>query len=95
MIKEEELKWYRENITFRYVNEVMKKLAIDEQKYLRIERTKALKYNKDFKQCKRCKAKNPLKPKGVFDYCKECAKKRQKELRDERCRSNRADKIVC
>lgn len=42
-----------------------------------------------YKQCKRCGIIKPttefyahiLKKQGVFDYCKECAKKRQRELR--------------
>ena len=42
-----------------------------------------------YKRCKRCGTIKPitefyahvLKKQGVFDYCKECAKKRQRELR--------------
>lgn len=56
-----------------------------------------------YKRCKRCGTikpttefyKNILKSKGVFDYCKECAKKRQRELRCERQRNNRADNSLC
>lgn len=101
MIKEEEIEYYRNNVINRYVTSVMKELAIDEQREERIRRTqeynKKLKYHPDYKQCKRCGEikpltefyKNILKSKGVFDYCKECAKKRAKQLRElKKCRQN-------
>jgi hypothetical protein len=92
MIKEEEIEYYRNNIINRYVTPIMKELAIEEQREKRIRRTqecnKKLKYHPNYKQCKRCGEvkpltefyKNILKSKGVFDYCKECAKKRQREI---------------
>lgn len=101
MIKEEEIAWYRQNVINKYVDEVMKKIAMDENRGARLKRKIPLEYTPDYKRCKRCGNvkhisefyKNPLKPKGVFDYCKECAKKRQRDLRNERQRSNRADTV--
>lgn len=101
MIKEEEIKYYRENVINRYVDEVMKQLEIDENKTERLKHKIPKEYLPDYKRCKRCRKvkpltefyKNPLKFKGVFDYCKECAKARQKELRDDRQRSYRADTV--
>lgn len=101
MIKEEELKYYREHVIGHYIDDVMKQLAVEENKTERLRRRIPKEYLPDYKRCKRCRNvkpltefyKNPLKFKGVFDYCKECAKARQKELRDERQRSNRVDTI--
>ena len=94
MIKEDEIKYYRQNIISKYVSDVMTKLEHDERIYElqeieRKAREKKLKYDPNYKQCKRCGKvkklsefyKNPIKSKGVFDYCKECAKSRQRELR--------------
>lgn len=107
MIKEEEIKYYRENIIDKYVISVMMLLEHEERQnkieYNRRKRINNLKCHPDYKQCKRCGEikpltefyKNPLKYKGVFDICKECVKKRQRELRRERQRNNRADNTLC
>jgi hypothetical protein len=102
MIKEEEIEYYRQNITDRYVISVMTSLELEERqsKIQYKKRINKLKYHSDYKQCKRCGEvkpltefyKNILKSKGVFDYCKECAKKRQRELRNEKF-INRSRKI--
>lgn len=96
MIKEEEIEYYRQNITDRYVISVMTSLEFEERQnkieYNRRKRINKLKHHPDYKQCKRCGEikpltefyKNILKSKGVFDYCKECAKKREKQLREQR-----------
>lgn len=101
MIKEEEIEYYRQNITDRYVISVMTSLELEERQnkieYNRQKRINRLKYHPDYKQCKRCGEikpltefyKNILKSKGVFDYCKECAKKRAKQLRElKKCQQN-------
>ena len=110
MIKEEEIKYYRTNIIDKYVIAVATILELEErqnkieyERRLRLEEQKnKLKYDPNYKQCKRCGEikpltefyKNPLKSKGVFDYCKKCAIKRQKELY-ERQKNNRANNNLC
>lgn len=57
------------------------------------------KYKTLYKRCTRCNQikhisefyKNPLKKQGVFDYCKECAKRRKYELDRERKRNNQVN----
>ena len=90
MIKEEELIYYRENVIHIYVNPIKREIEAQEKEYKRQEKQKQLAIKPNYKQCKWCGTvkpitefyKNILKPKGVFDYCKECAIKRQKELRE-------------
>lgn len=91
MIKEEEIEYYRNNVINKYVDAVMFVLDLEEKEHKKYTDNK-LKYHPDYKQCKRCGEvklltefyKNILKSKGVFDYCKECAKKREKQLREQR-----------
>lgn len=90
MIKPEELAYYRSNITDKYVIEIDTILNAEERK----KQNKPPPVDQDFKRSnyKRCKVcgeykllsefyKHPLKPKGVFDYCKECCKAKAKERR--------------
>ena len=90
MIKEEEIEYYRKNVTYIYVNPIMLDIQAEEKEYKRLEEQKELEIKPDYKRCKRCNEvkhikhfyRNPLKSKGVFDYCIECAKKRQKDLKN-------------
>ena len=92
MIKEEEIEYYRKNVTYIYVNPVARMIEMEEREYQKKEEQKELEIKPNYKRCKRCNEvkhikhfyRNPLKSKGVFDYCIDCAKKRQKELKNEK-----------
>lgn len=97
MIKEEEIKYYRENVINMYVDNTLRRIQYEEKQYEKYIEGERLKHLPNYKQCKRCGEvkklnqfyKNPLKSKGVFDYCKECAKKRAAELKMTKYKGNK------
>ena len=100
MIKEEEIEYYRKNVTYIYVNPVARMIEMEEREYQKKEKEKELEIKPNYKRCKRCGEvkkikyfyKNPLKSKGVFDYCKECAKKRAAELKMTKYKGKKCEK---
>lgn len=70
MNREEEIKYFRENVIKKYVEEVQEEILNEEKLQSNL-----------YKQCSKCGRvlplesfyKNAIKKKGVFDYCKECA----------------------
>lgn len=106
MIKEQEIEYYRKFVINKYVDEVMAALSGEKriEKSPFAQRPRRLAESNRFKVCKKCGKlkrissfyKHALKKDGVFDYCKDCAKKRAKELRRERRqRANNVDNFVC
>lgn len=104
MIKEQEIEYFRKFVINKYVDEVMADLSGEKKPVNTFaQRPRRLKDSNKFKVCNKCGKlkrissfyKHPLKKQGVFDYCKDCAKKRAKELRRERRqRANNVDNEI-
>lgn len=86
MIKSEEIAYFRQNITDKYVIEVETSLEAEERTRTRAamlaKKYEKYRFNPDYKRCSKCGKyklltefyKNPLKKQGVWDYCKQCNK---------------------
>lgn len=92
MIKEQEIEYYRKFVINKYVDEVMANLSGDKKPVNPFApRPRRLKDSSKFKVCNKCGKlkrissfyKHPLKKQGVFDYCKECTKKKARRLHKE------------
>jgi hypothetical protein len=104
MIKEQEIEYFRKFVINKYVDEVMANLSGEKKPVNSFaQRPRRLTESNRFKTCKKCGKlkrissfyKHPLKKQGVFDYCKDCARKRAKELRRERRqRANNVDNEI-
>jgi hypothetical protein len=97
MNREEEIKYFRENIINKYVEEVQEQMLIEEKLQSNL-----------YKQCSKCGKvlpiesfyKNAIKKKGVFDYCKECSKaiaycnQKNKKLSKQKLKEKQQQKLL-